>query len=262
MEAATALARAGVGGPAGGGAPAGAGPVAGVVAPAGGAGNGPAAGGVTGVGHAAAEGMAQAQQGQFATLDGMLTSYVGDTTLPDAAAQEALLRVRAGFKPTPAETFKDGPGDLTVLGRALETILKVATTVTVTRYYGPNEELGIALLLPVFDGDAVSLARTTLADTPPSDGATFRLHGSLMALLRAYLPPSASKIWRDACDDFVFPQGFSQGWTAIVRLFDLQCVIAELTATEVHYVKRLDPPTWGKLLQILEDSAHSSASLR
>jgi hypothetical protein len=77
----------------------------------------------------------------------------------------------------------------------------------------------------------------------PSDGATFRLHDALLALLRAYLPPRAAKMWRDACDDFVFPQGFSQGWTALVRLFDLQCVIAELTVAEAHYVKRLDPPT-------------------
>jgi hypothetical protein len=88
------------------------------------------------------------------------------------------------------------------------------------------------------------------------------LHGAMLALLRAYLPPRAAKMWRDACDEFVFPQGFSQGWTELVRLFDLQCVIAELTSTETHFVKRLDPPTWGKFLQILEDAAQRSASSR
>jgi hypothetical protein len=67
-------------------------------------------------------------------------------------------------------------------------------------------------------------------------------------------------MWREACDEFVFQQGFSQGWTEIVRLFDLQCVIAEVTSTETHFVKRLDPTTWGKFLQILEDAAHRSAS--
>ena len=69
-------------------------------------------------------------------------------------------------------------------------------------------------------------------------------------------------MWRDACDDFVFPQSFSQGWTSLVRLYDLQCVIAELTAAEAHYVKRLDPPTWGKFLQILEDAAQRSLHSR
>ena len=60
----------------------------------------------------------------------------------------------------------------------------------------------------------------------------------------------------------MFPQGFSQGWTEIVRLFDLQCVIAELTSAETHWVKRLDPTTWGRFLQILEDAAQRSDSSR
>jgi hypothetical protein len=132
----------------------------------------------------------------------------------------------------------------------------------VARYYGPNEDLGLANFLGVFEGDALGLARTTLTDTPPSDGDAFRLHGALLSLLRAYLPPRASKLWREACDEFVFPQGFSQGWTELVRLFNLQCVIAELTAVETHWVKRLDQPTWGRFLQILEDAAQRSDSSR
>jgi hypothetical protein len=93
-------------------------------------------------------------------------------------------------------------------------------------------------------------------------GTAFRLHGALLALLRAYLPPRTAKLWWEACDEFVFQQGFSQGWTELVRLFDLQCVIAELTSTETHFVKRLDPPTFGRFLQILEDAAQRSASWR
>ena len=58
------------------------------------------------------------------------------------------------------------------------------------------------------------------------------------------------------------PTAFSQGWTTLVRLFDLQCVIAELTASEAHHVKRLDPTTWGTFLQILEDAAQRSTSSR
>jgi hypothetical protein len=48
------------------------------------------------------------------------------------------------------------------------------------------------------------LARTALADTLPSYGATFRLHDALLELLRAYLPPRVAKMWRDECEDFVF----------------------------------------------------------
>ncbi len=39
-------------------------------------------------------------------------------------------------------------------------------------------------------------------------------------------------------------------------------MIAELTAAETHWVKRLDPPTWGRFLQILEDAAQRSESSR
>jgi hypothetical protein len=162
----------------------------------------------------------------------------------------------------PTEPFKDGPGDLTVLVRALQTVLRLATAITVERHYGPNEELGLEVLHSSFDGVALSLAHTALADTPPSDSATFHLHGTLLALLRSYLPPRTAKMWRDACNDFVFPQGFSQGWTSLVWFLDLQCVIAELTETEAHSVKRLDPTTWGTFLQILEDAVQRSTSLR
>jgi hypothetical protein len=111
----------------------------------------------------------------------------------------------------------------------------------VGRYYGANEDLGLANFLGAFEDDTLGLARTALADTPASDGAVLRLHGALLSLLRAYLPPMAAKLWREACDEFVFPQGFSQGWTELVRLWELQCVIAELTRAETHWVKRPDP---------------------
>ncbi len=45
----------------------------------------------------------------------------------------------------------------------------MATTLTVTLYYGANEELGEAYYLNAFTGDAATLARTALDDTPPSD---------------------------------------------------------------------------------------------
>jgi len=96
------------------------------------------------------------------TFDDILSSYVDYTNLADAAAGAALLRDCAGFKLTQNETFTDGPGDryITVFGSVLETILKLDTAITVASYYETNEELGNALSLATFSGDAVGLART------------------------------------------------------------------------------------------------------
>jgi hypothetical protein len=206
-----------------------------------------------------------AQQGPFTTFNSMLTSHEAYTNLADDA-REAFLRARAGFKHTLTEPLKDGPGDITVLARALQAALRVATAITVSHTYGPNEELGIALFHSAFDGDALSLAHTAFADTPPSDDSTFRLHVACMAPCWRCCGRIFQHVQR-RCGGmrvtiFVFPQGFSQGWTLLVRLFDLQCVIAELTANESHHVKRLDPPTWGTFLQILEDAAQRSTSSR
>ena len=194
----------------------------------------------------------------MATFTAMLEGYVAYHDLQDAAAQTAFLKERAGFKPAQVEIFSDAPGDIDVLARMLDKCIKLATTITVARYYGPSEDLGVERYLAAFAGDAVGLARTALGDTPVSDHDTFRLHGALLALLRAYLPPRAAKQWRAACAEFIFPTRFAQGWTQLVHLFDLQCVIAELTAAEAHHVKRMDPPSWAQFLQLLEDAVDGS----
>jgi hypothetical protein len=41
-------------------------------------------------------------------------------------------------------------------------------------------------------------------------------------------------MWRDACNDFVFPQSFSQGWTALVRLFDLDLIALDPIGALFH----------------------------
>ena len=202
-----------------------------------------------------------AAQGPLATFAEMRTAYLAYCDLADDE-KRVFLQARASFKHPPPETFKDGPGDIMVMAKAMQAGLQVATAITTSRTFGPQEDIGVALLCAAFDGDALNMVRTALADTPQSDGATFRLHGALIAFLRAYLPPRAAKEWRGACGDFVFPPSFSQGWTSLVRLYDLHCVIAELTAAETHHVKRLDPPTWGKFLQILEDAAQRSLHSR
>jgi hypothetical protein len=79
----------------------------------------------------------------------------------------------------------------------------------------------MAYFLSVFTGGAASLARTALADTQLSDHANFRLHGALLALLRAYLSPHAGKELRLACAQFVFPAIVARCWTELVRLYDL-----------------------------------------
>ena len=203
-----------------------------------------------------------AQRGPMTTFDALLQAYLDYRALADDAVRAAFLRERVGFKASPGETFKDGPGSLGVFARMFDAVLRIATTGMVGRLYGANEDLGFANFLSAFEGDALGLARTALADTPASDHATLRLHGALMSLLRVYLPPRAAQQWREACGAFVFPHCLSQGWTELVRLWDLQCVIAQLTVAETHWVKRLDPPTWGRFLQILEDTASLSDSSR
>ena len=244
-----------------------AGVIAGVVPAAGGlaggvpearAGAGPAAGGIAGVRPAA--GIMAAPHGSMTTVNAMREGYLAHRALADAAARATALRERGPFKPSPVDPFKAGPGDIMVFADMLERCLKLETTITVARYYGNNEELGMAYFLSVFTGDAASLARTALADTPLSDDMNFRLHGAVLALLRAYLPPIAGKELRLACARFAFPASFARGWTELVRLYDLQCAIAELTAEDAHYVKGLDPPSWGRFLQIMEDAVDDSPS--
>jgi len=123
VEAAEAFDRAGVGEPAGG------------FAPAEGAGAGPAAGGAAGAGQVAAAGMAKAQQGPLATFASMLTSYGTYNALPDDE-KRSYLQARASFNHPQTEQLKDGPGDITVMAKAMQAALKVATAITTSRSYG------------------------------------------------------------------------------------------------------------------------------
>ncbi len=88
--------------------------------------------------------MAQAQPGPLATLACMLTSYVTYYALPDDD-KRAYLQARASFKHSQTEPLKDGPGDITVMAKALQAVLKVATVVTTSHVYGNNEDIGETL---------------------------------------------------------------------------------------------------------------------
>jgi hypothetical protein len=110
-----------------------------------------------------------APRGPMSTFDSLLTAYLDYLALADDAARSAFLRERVGFKASPGETFKDGPGGLGVFACLFDAVLRIATTGMVGRYYGANEDLGLANFLGAFEGDALGLARTALADTPASE---------------------------------------------------------------------------------------------
>ncbi len=242
VEAAEALARAGAG------------------ALAAGAGVGPAAGGVAGVGHAAAA-AGMAQRGPLATFDALLQAYLDYNALANDAARAAFLRERVGFKPTLAETFKA----LVILGCLLVFLMPCFESLQLAWW---DVFTGLVRTSALRTSSGLSKATHLLWLARPLMtrqllvNLHFVLHGALLSLLRAYLPPRAAKLWRELCNAFVFQQGCSQGWTELVRFFDLQCVIAELTANEQHFVKRLEAPTWSRFLQILEDAAQRSTSSR
>jgi hypothetical protein len=73
--------------------------------------------------------------------------YLTHLALADATARAAALRERGPFKLAQVEPFKAGPGYIMVFADMLERCLKLSTTITVARYYGDNEELGMAYFL-------------------------------------------------------------------------------------------------------------------
>jgi hypothetical protein len=95
---------------------------------------GPSAGGIAGVGPAA--GCMAAPHGSMPAFNNMRDSYVAHLALADAAARTAALRERGPFKPAQVEPFNAGSGDIRVFADMLEWCLKLATTMTVARYYG------------------------------------------------------------------------------------------------------------------------------
>ena len=59
----------------------------------------------------------------------MLTSYATYHALPDDD-KRAYLQARASFKHPQTEPLKDSPGDITVMAKALQAALKVATAIS------------------------------------------------------------------------------------------------------------------------------------
>ena len=135
-----------------------------------------------------------AQLGPMATFDSLLAAYLAYLALADDTAWATFLREHVGFKASPGETFKEGPGGLAVSARLFDAVLRVATTGMVGLYYGLSEDLVLANFLGAFEGDTLALARTALADTPPSDHAPFRLHGALLVVARISSAPGSQAV--------------------------------------------------------------------
>ncbi len=87
-------------------------------------------------------------------FNNMRNGYVNHLALADTPARVAALREHRPFKPAQVEPFKTGPDDIMVFDDMLERCLKLATTITVVRYYSDNEELGIGYFLIVFTGES------------------------------------------------------------------------------------------------------------
>jgi hypothetical protein len=96
-----------------------------------------------------------AQRGPMATLDALLQAHLAYNAIEDDDARAAFLRERKGFKASPGEPFRDGPGSLGVFARMFDAVLRIATTTMVGRLYGVNEDLGFANFLSAFEGDAL-----------------------------------------------------------------------------------------------------------
>jgi hypothetical protein len=166
---------------------------------------------------------------------------------------ERYLSVRRSWKPQAASPCGLAPNDIAAFASVYEIIRKLAATLMIGRFFGPQEDLGVELISRAFTGDAETIAQTAINVALPSTDRVYRLSSVLSAILRAYLPPRATQEWRLKCRDFVWPLVFATGWAAVVRLMDVGTAIAALTATDVLPVKRLAPPSFDDLTQLLAD---------
>jgi len=169
-------------------------------------------------------------------------------------AQTVWINERRTFKPVVGPSFSQAPGTIDVFAMVYAIVRKLADLLSSGRFFGAQEDLGVACILSDFDEDAVAVARTAIDDAPPSTQAAYRLHAALCAFLMAYLPPRAAADWRELRASFAWPDTFSSGWTTAVRLFDLLCAISVLTEHAPNHVRRVPTPPWSLLLQILEDA--------
>jgi hypothetical protein len=185
----------------------------------------------------------------FLPLNEAYTAYMD----MDADDRGRYIDARRSWKPHAASPCGLAPSDISAFALVYEIIRKLAATLMIGRFFGPQEDLGIELLNHAFTGDAETIAQTAITQAQPSNDRVYRLSSVLRAILRAYLPPRAAQEWRAKCRDFVWPPVFATGWAAAARLMDVGTAIAALTAADPLPVKRLAAPSFDHLTQLLED---------
>jgi hypothetical protein len=101
--------------------------------------------------------------------------------------------------------FSLAPGDLDTFYRMLERVRDVVRPWVTDSFYGPEEDMahthvvtGLAenYMRIVVTGPAANYMHIALDEASPSNGNTFRIHSTLLAFLRAYLPLSTAEEWR------------------------------------------------------------------
>ena len=86
----------------------------------------------------------------------------------EANAQTVWINERRTFKPVVGPSFSQAPGTIDVFAMVYAIVRKLADLLSSGRFFGAQEDLGVACILSAFDGDAVAVARTAIDDAPPS----------------------------------------------------------------------------------------------
>jgi hypothetical protein len=131
----------------------------------------------------------------------------------NAKDKDKFLRERAHVKiRLPFKQFARDPSNLITISEIHEIVCKIILVIMVGRLYSANEDIGMTVILGVFEGHATSFICTALDDARPSDDTRFRLHDALRAILTAYLPPKAATEWCNMGLVFVWNDFFARSW--------------------------------------------------
>ena len=102
----------------------------------------------------------------MATMPGLDQFAVGHTQFMalDANAQAEFLKERRAWKPVLGIShLSQGPSTIDTFTTVYEGFRKLADLLSVSRFFGAQEELGVSCIFSSFTGDAVAVARTAIA---------------------------------------------------------------------------------------------------
>ena len=157
--------------------------------------------------------------------------------------------------PPPELAFTAASGSLEAFSTLCERVEKLAQAIKVCRLIGPNEDQAEAHVVAAFSGAALPVLQTAMSQAPPSTPERPRIHAALTAMLKAFLPAKASRLWRAQLRSFEWPAtaSLSEKWAELDRLWRQHHDIVGLTATNAlhHRRQRLGSPR--SFVQVLED---------